>query len=322
MKKGSYRVGIIKFMDHTSLNRIEAGTVAGLDRLSEKYGVPIDYEGLVYDGKADMETMRRAGEELAEKGVDAVVTIATAPAVAVKETLEKAGILLVFRAVSDPVGAGLVTDLDHPEKLRCGSSDSISGRELVSVLLKVMPDVKKVGLLFNKEDFSAKLPMAEAKPLLDAAGVEWIEENPENGEEVRACAEALLARGVEAVITPTDNTTAGEERTIAPLFLEAGVPHFTGSHSFCVNGAFTGLGSRYKDGDEKFDGLMEDLLFKGVAPRDTTVLRNPTTFVGVNETTCEGLGFEKERVEKSIRELGLGVLFMGSGREIDPEGDL
>ena len=66
MKKGSYRVGIIKFMDHTSLNRIEAGTVAGLDRLSEKYGVPIDYEGLVYDGKADMETMRRAGEELAE----------------------------------------------------------------------------------------------------------------------------------------------------------------------------------------------------------------------------------------------------------------
>ena len=316
------RIGVLKYMDHTSLDRIEAGTLAGLDRLSEEYGIELSYDGLVYDGQADMARMRAIGQELADQDVDAVITIATPPAVAVKETLENKRILLVFRAVSDPVGAGLVPSFDEPGEFITGSSDSISGRELTDVLLAALPEVKKVGLLYNRDDFSSKLPIAEAKEQLTAAGIEWIEATPEDEAAVKACAEALLAEGVDAVLTPTDNIVAGAERTIAPLFLEAGVPHLTGSHSFCINGALTGLGSRYKDGDSKFDALMEDLFIRDVAPQDTAILRNPTTFVGINEETMTALGLDRQALEQGIRALGLDVVFLRGDKEIDPEGDL
>ena len=67
--KEHYRIGIVKYTDHASLNRIEKGVKAGLDELGNRYGVKMDYEGLVFDGKADTRLMREIGEKLAAEKV-------------------------------------------------------------------------------------------------------------------------------------------------------------------------------------------------------------------------------------------------------------
>lgn len=66
----------------------------------------------------------------------------------------------------------------------------------------------------------------------------------------------LIEQGVQAVLTPTDNTVMSAELEISPVFTAAGIPQFTGFH------AFMGKGSFYKDGDAEFLQLAEKLLIE------------------------------------------------------------
>ena len=114
MVKEKYRVGIVKYTDHASLNRIEAGTKNILAALAEKHGTVIDYEGLVFDGQADVKRMKEIAIKLVEEKVDLVISIATPPTVAMKDILEAAHINMIFRAVSDPIRAGVIDSFEHP----------------------------------------------------------------------------------------------------------------------------------------------------------------------------------------------------------------
>ena len=65
--KDSYRVGVVKYTDHASLNRIEAGTRNILNALAEKHGITINYDGLVFDGQADPDLMKKIALKMVEE---------------------------------------------------------------------------------------------------------------------------------------------------------------------------------------------------------------------------------------------------------------
>ena len=78
-------------------------------------------------------------------------------------------------------------------------------------------------------------------------------------------AEALVAAGVKAVFTPTDNTIMTAELSIYETFTEAGVMHFTGADSFALNGAFVGYGVDYVQLGEAtadMEGSLQTLLHR------------------------------------------------------------
>ncbi|MBQ1382592.1 MAG: ABC transporter substrate-binding protein [Solobacterium sp.] len=322
MSSKVYRIGIVKYTDHASLNRIEAGIRTGLDRLAEQQNITIDYDGLVFDGQADMERMKEIGRILAWEKVDLVISIATPPTVAMKEILEAAEIPMLFRAVSDPISAKVIDSYEHPGRYITGTSDSLDGRELAGVMLKAVPEIRKAGLLYNTEEFSSKVPVQEAKEFLDEHGVEWVEATPHTEDEVPAAVMELIHKGVQAVLTPTDNTIMSAEMQISPLFTSAGIPQFTGSHAFTINGAFMGLGSYYRDSDIRTMSLVENLLIKGKNPNDMPVIRDPHTFAAINNQVCDALGFDKDLLKSRIAELGMNTLFLDSQEEFDEDSDL
>ena len=322
MVKEKYRVGIVKYTDHASLNRIEAGTKNILAALAEKYGTVIDYEGLVFDGQADVKRMKEIAIKLVDEKVDLVISIATPPTVAMKDILEAAHINMIFRAVSDPIRAGVIDSFEHPGEYITGTSDSLDGAELAEVMLAVMPTVKTVGLLYSKNEFSSMKPIEEAKAFLDNLDIEWVEATPTAKEEVRVAAEELIVKEVEAVLTPTDNTVMSAELEISPVFTAAGIPQFTGSHAFTINGAFMGLGSFYKDGDQECQGLVEKVLIEGVKPDDMPVIRSPHTFAAINNQICEALKYDRENLEARIAGLGKKTLFLDSQAEFDLDSNL
>ncbi len=317
-----YRIGIVKYTDHASLNRIEAGIRTGLDSLAAEYGITLDYDGRVYDGQADTERMKEIGHALADEQVDLVISIATPPTVAMKPILEEKGIPMIFRAVSDPISAKVVDSFEHPGEFITGTSDQLDGGELAAVMLKVMPDIRKAGLLYSKAEFSSLVPVREARAFLEAAGIECIEATPETKDDVMSAAEDLIARGAEAVLTPTDNTVMSAELEISPVFTDAGIPQFTGSHAFTINGAFMGLGSSYKDSDTGFMGLVEDLLIKGKHPIDMPVVRDKHSFAAFNNQVCEALHIDRELLKQRIGELGMKTFFLDSREEFDEESSM
>ena len=321
MKK-SYRVGIVKYTDHASLNRIEAGAVNCLKEMGEKYGIEFDYENYIYDTQASEELMKKAALELVQAKADLVISIATPPTVAMKDILAENKINMLFRAVSDPISAKVIDSFERPGLYLTGTSDSLDGGRLAQVALAAVPDAKKIGLLYNKAEFSSKMPIEEAKAYLTDRGIEWVEANPDCKANVLAAVEKLIEEGVDAVLTPTDNTVMSAEMEISPVFTAAGIPQFTGSHAFTINGAFMGMGSLYKDGDAEFMQLAEKLLIEEKSPIDVPVIRSAHTFAAINNQVCEKLGYDKEQLKENFAKIGMNTMFLDTQKEFDEDSDL
>ena len=321
MKK-CYKIGIVKYTDHASLNRIELGAKNCLKELGEKYDIVFDYENYVYDAQADTRLMKKIGQELADAKVDLVISIATPPTVAMKDILAESKINMLFRAVSDPISAGVIDSFEKPGMYITGTSDSLDGGRLAQVALAAVPDAKKIGLLYNKAEFSSKMPIEEAKEYLTKLGIEWIEANPDCKAEVLAKAQYLIEQGVQAVLTPTDNTVMSAEMEISPVFTAAGIPQFTGSHAFTINGAFMGMGSLYKDGDAEFMQLAVKLLIEEKKAIDVPVIRSAHTFAAINNQVCEQLGYNKELLKENFAKINMNTIFLDTQKEFDEDSDL
>ena len=105
-----------------------------------------------------------------------------------------------------------------------------------------------------------------SKSLSDENGIEYVERTGTTTDEVQLAADALVADGVDAVFTPTDNTIMTAELSIYEKFIDAGIPHYTGADSFALNGAFAGYGVDYANLGAKTADMVADILLNGADP--------------------------------------------------------
>ena len=286
-----YKVGIIQFVDDASLNQIEANIEAELTKKSEEGEDNYIFEGNVYNGQADSTTLNQIATQLISDGVDVIIPIATPAAQIVQTATEDNQIPVVFSAVSDPVGAGLVESMDAPGANITGTSDALNTNAILDLMFVANPDIKSVGLLYSQSEDSSKQPIADAKAYLEEKGIDYVEKTGTNNTEVTQAADALIAAGVAAVFPPTDNTVMTAELAIYEKFIEAGIPHYCGADSFALNGAFCGYGVDYaKLGVETADMVVEVL--QGADPAATPVKTFDNGIATVNTETAEALGID------------------------------
>lgn len=286
-----YKVGIIQFVDDASLNQIEQNIEKELTAKSEEGGDTYVFDGYVYNGQADSTTLNQITTQLLDDGVDVIVPIATPAAQIVQAATEDNQIPVVFSAVSDPVGAGLAESMDAPGANITGTSDALNTNAILDLMFAANPDIKKVGLLYSQSEDSSKKPIEDAKAYLDEKGIEYVEKTGTNNTEVTQAADALIAAGVDAVFTPTDNTVMTAELAIYEKFIDAGIPHYCGADSFALNGAFCGYGVDYaKLGVETADMVIEVL--QGADPATTPIKTFDNGIATVNTETAEALGID------------------------------
>ena len=90
--------------------------------------------------------------------------------------------------------------------------------------------------------------------------------------DVQLAAQSLIAEGVDAVFTPTDNTIMDAELSIYELFTDAGIPHYCGADSFALNGAFLGYGVDYANLGVETANMVSGILLDGNKPATIPVL--------------------------------------------------
>lgn len=149
-----------------------------------------------------------------------IIPIATPTAMIMQAATEENQIPVVFSAVSDPVTAGLVESMDKPGSNITGTSDALNTEAVMDLMFAANKDIKKVGLLYNKSQDSSTVPIQDAKDYLDKKGVEYVEKTGTTNDEISLAADALVAAGVDAVFTPTDNTVMTAELAIYEKFVE------------------------------------------------------------------------------------------------------
>ncbi len=294
----TYTIGICNYVDDASLNQIVDNINSRLDELETENGVTINVE---YDNcNADANVMNQIIANFEADKVDLMVGVATPVAMAMQTATEDSQTPVVFAAVSDPVGAGLVESLDAPGGNVTGSSDNLDTSAVMNLIFAQNPDAKKIGLLYDVGQDSATAAIAEAKAYLDEKGVEYVEHTATNNEEAALAADAFVSDGVDAVFTPTDNTIMTAELSIYETFVNAGIPHYTGADSFALNGAFLGYGVDYANLGKETADMIYSILADGKNPAETAVITFDNGTATVNTEVCEALGYDFDKVSEAF----------------------
>lgn len=288
----SYKIGIVQFVDDASLNQIEKALEQQLDAKGTELGVTFDYADYVSNGQADATVLNQIGADLVADKVDAIVAIATPAAQVMQAAVEGTDIPIIFSAVTDPITAGLVEDLDEPGVNITGTSDALDTEAVFNLMFAANPDIKSVGLLYSKSEDASTKAIADAKAFCKDKGVKVVEKSGTTNDEVSLGADALIAAGVDAVFTPTDNTIMKAELAIYEKFIDAKIPHYTGADSFALNGAFLGYGVNYVELGTATADMVADVVAGGADPAETAVKLLDNGIATVNTETAEKIGLD------------------------------
>ena len=297
----SYKVGIVQYMDHASLNQITEHLEKELDAKAEELGASFDYADYFINGQGDSTIISQGLAQLKDDGVDAVVCVATPTALTAQSVFEGTDTPIIFSAVTDPVGAGLVASMDEPGGNITGTSDALNTEAIMNLIFAQNPDASKIGLLYSTSEDSSTQAIADAKAFLDEKGVEYVEKTGTSTTEVSQAADALIAAGVDAIFTPTDNTVMSAELSIYDKLADAGIPHYTGADSFALNGAFLGFGINYADLGSQTADMVADILAGGKTPASCPVVTLGNGIATINTETAERLGYDLQKTEEAFR---------------------
>ena len=286
----TYKVAIVKYVDDASLNQIEDAIIAQLEAKEAELGV--NFEIIKYNGQADGAVLNQIAADVLAEEVDAVVPIATPAAVLLQAATEDTDIPVVFSAVSNPVEDGLVAAADAPGANVTGTSDGIDTAAIFKLMQLQNPDLKKVGLLYDKGQSSSLVSIADAKAFCEANGIEFVEKTGTTVGEIQAAADVLAAEKVDAVFTPQDNTVMTAELALYEKFMDAGIPHYTGADSFALNGAFMGYGVNYENLGTLTADMVIEIVVNGADPATTPIQKLQEGILTVNTDTASALGID------------------------------
>ncbi len=281
-----FKVGIIQLMEHPSLDTIRESIIEGLEDEGyvEGENLKIEYQ----NGQNDMSTMKNIAQTFVGDECDVIVAIATPAAqAALSETTE---IPIVFAAITDPVGAGLVDSLDNPGGNVTGTSDEVSAEMIMKLAKDITPDFKTIGVLYNIGEDNSVSVVAQLKEYAGENGYKVIESTVTNTGEVQQAAQ-YLADKVDIVFSPIDNTVASSMAVATETFNNAGIPFYVSADSMVNDGGLATCGIDYTILGRETAAMIADIL-EGADPAAIAVRKMSEMSVYVNKETAKALNIE------------------------------
>ena len=219
----TYKVGIVNYVDDPSLAQIQAAVEAELDAKGQELGVTFSYADYTFNAQGDQSNLNAIAADLMNDEVDLIIPIATPTALVIQNATAESGTPVVFSAVSDPVGAGLVASMDAPGSNITGTSDALDTHNIFKLIETINPELDKVGLLYDASQDSSTQAIEDAESYLTEQGIAYTAKTGTTTDDLALAADALIADGCTVIFTPTDNTVQVAEPALYQKFIDAGV---------------------------------------------------------------------------------------------------
>ncbi|MFP4314755.1 MAG: ABC transporter substrate-binding protein [Desulfovibrionales bacterium] len=237
-----FAVSVNQFVEHPALDSVLSGFQERLEQLQ----VPVTYR--IHNAQANIATATQIAYQIAGEKPDLVLAIATPSAQACAQAIKKSPQLsrtpLLFTAITDPVGAGLVTDLDRPGGMITGVSDRLPMDEHMANLRRFVPDLKTLGVIYNSGEANSKTNVALIREAGKRMGFSVIEATVSKSSEVYQAAKSLVGRA-DAVFVPTDNTVISEIEAAVKVCRQNRLPLFAADIDTVKRGAVAAMGFDY-----------------------------------------------------------------------------
>ena len=219
----SYTIGISQFAEHGSLDNCREGFLKGLEDEGIKEGdnLTVKYK----NAAADMGTAKQISDSLVSDKVDLVCAIATPSAQSAYNAAMKADIPVIYTAVTDPVAAELADKDGKPVGEVTGTSDKLPVEEQLKMIREMLPDAKKIGIMYTTSEANSVSAIEEYKSLVKKYDFELVEKGITTTADVSLAADDLLSK-VDCITNLTDNTVVASLPTILDKANEKKIPVF------------------------------------------------------------------------------------------------
>lgn len=278
------KIGVLQFVTHDSLDEIYKGIKAGLEEggYSTTDNLEIDF----MNAEADQSQVQTMSKKLVDNGNELLIGIATPAAQGLANATTE--LPIIMGAVTDPVGANLVSDLKNPGGNITGVSDQTPVADAVSLIKEITPDAKTIGVLYSSNEDNSKIQVEEFKAAAEEAGYTVLEYAVASSNELASTVEVATSK-TDVLFTPVDNTVASAFSTVVSVANKTKTPIFTSVEDMVEGGGIASVTlSQYDLGVAT--GKMAAKILDGANPGDTPVqIFNEGTIV-VNQKVAKELG--------------------------------
>jgi putative ABC transport system substrate-binding protein len=290
----AYKVGISQIVTHPALD----ATVKGFKDALAAAG----YSNITYDlqnAEGDMSTTASIAQKFAADGYDLYLGVATPTAQALAKAITDKPVL--FTAVTDPVGAGLVTDVNAPAGNVTGVSDMQPIKPILELVRTFRPDAKAVGMVYNAGESNSVFLVQQAEKDATSMGMTIVKAPAGTSAEVQAAAQSLVGRA-DAVMVVGDNTAVSALESIIKVAEQNQMPLVAGDPDSVKRGAVAAYGFDYYDLGKQ-TGDMAAKVLAGTPVSDVPVEFAKNLQLSINEkaAAAQGVTIPQDLVDKAVK---------------------
>ena len=235
------KIGILQFVTHDALDEIERGIEDGLAEAG--------YEGsnvelTVLNAEADQSKIQTMSKKLVDDGNDVVIGIATPAAQGLASATSD--IPVIMGAISDPVGAKLVKNLEEPEGNVTGVSNHVPHAQTVDLIQTITPDAKTIGVLYASSEDNSVSQVKEFTQYAEEAGLTVVEYAVPSTNEITTTMSVMTGK-VDAIFVPQDNTIASAFPTVVTAANAAKIPVYSSVDTMVKQGSIASVAQSQYD---------------------------------------------------------------------------
>jgi len=279
-------VTITQIATHPALDEVRAGLIEGLRKRGYEDGKTVRI--VFKNANGDPSLTLPIAQEFVRMNPAVIVPISTPSTLSVAKATNS--LPIVFSGVTDPVGTGLVKNLDRPGGNITGVSDQWPFEAQVSAFLKVFPKAHRIGMLYTRGDDVSKIGVNAMTDLSKKLGFELRLSPVSQASDIYPAAVAML-RDVDAIYTGIDHLILENLDGLVKASREARKPLFGGESGSVEKGGVLALSINMTS----FGDLTADLVAKilrGQKPADIPVAVVTSGNLLVNKAAAGQFGLD------------------------------
>ena len=287
------KVGVLQLLSHPALDQIYKGLEDGLKK--EGYEVGKNLKIDLQNAQGDQSNLASMGQKLVTDNNDILVGITTPATLSLSNATKDKPIIM--GGITYPVEAGLIKTEDKPGNNITGVSDRTPIKQQLEIMKKVLPKMKKVGILYTASEDNAVKQAQEAEKLAKELGLEVKVSTVANTNDIQQVTESLASQ-TDAIFIPIDNTIASAMATVVKVTDAKKIPVFPSADTMVADGGLLGLGvDQYQIGVETAKVVAKVL--KGADTKDMPIVLANEGVIYLNEAKAKQLGIE---IPKEIKD--------------------
>jgi len=259
----------------------------GLRELGYEEGRNVIIEFRWADGKYD-QFPALVAELLAAK-VDVIITAGTPATLAIKKATST--VPLVFIAVGDPVGTGVVPNLGRPGGNITGLSSiapDLEGKRL-ELLREVVPKLSHVAFFLNPANAFHTASMRQARVAAQSLGIKLQPMEVNKSEQLDGAFASIVKEKPDALLILADRIFLHNRKRMMEFAIQQRLPSVNAYRELVEAGGLISYGPSYEDMHRRA-AVYVDKILKGTKPADLPI-EQPTKFtLLINLKTAKTLG--------------------------------